>query len=82
MDVMNNNLMSGAMMEHVVLALLFVVVSHNRTQGLVNDTLKSVMPNLELEDEDGNPGLLQLGIHSLLFVGLWYLLGELNLRGN
>jgi hypothetical protein len=82
MDVMKNNVMEADWMECAILALVFVVVSHHRTQDLVKSTIRNIMPNLELEDEDGNATLLQLGIQSVLFVGLWFLLGELNLRGN
>ena len=76
----NDGMMNEEMMELMILVLLFVVVSQPKVKDMVNDTVRGLMPNLELEDEDGHPSMVQTGLHGLIFGGLWYLLGELKLR--
>ena len=73
-------MLNDDMMELVLLALLFVVVRDQRVVDMVNNTLLSVMPDLQLEDENGEPTLLQNAVHGVVFAALWWVLGELNLR--
>ena len=73
-------MLNDDMMELVLLALLFVVVRDHRVVDMVNNTLLSVMPDLQLEDENGEATLLQNAVHAVVFAGLWWLLGELNVR--
>ena len=54
-------MLNDDMMELVLLALLFVVVRDHRVVDMVNNTLLSVMPDLQLEDENGEPTLIQNG---------------------
>ena len=68
------------MMELILLALLFLVVRDHRVVDLVNNTLLSVMPDLQLEDENGEPTLIQNAVHAVIFAGLWFVLDQLNLR--
>ena len=75
-----SSMMSPNMMELLMLALLFVIVRDSRVQDMVNNTLSGIMPDLHLEDEDGNSTLLGNCIHALVFVGLWWVLGEVGLR--
>lgn len=73
-------MLNDDMMELVLLALLFVVVRDHRVVDMVNNTLLSVMPDLQLEDENGEPTLLQNAVHGAVYAALWWVLGELNLR--
>ena len=73
-------MLNDDMMELVLLALLFVVVRDARVVDMVNNTLLSVMPDLQLEDENGEPTLLQNAVHGVVFAGLWWVLGELKVR--
>ena len=73
-------MLNDDMMELVLLALLFVVVRDHRVVDMVNNTLLSVMPDLQLEDENGEPTLVQNAVHGVVFAALWWVLGELNLR--
>ena len=73
-------MLNDDMMELVLLALLVVVVRDHRVADMVNNTLLSVMPDLQLEDENGEATLLQNAVHAVVFAGLWWLLGELNVR--
>ena len=73
-------MLNDDMMDLVLLALLFVVVRDHRVVDMVNNTLLSLMPDLQLEDENGEPTLLQNAVHVVVFAALWWLLGELNVR--
>ena len=73
-------MLNDDMMELVLLALLFVVVRDHRVVDMVNNTLLSVMPDLQLEDENGEPTLLQNAVHGVVFAAIWWVLGELNVR--
>ena len=73
-------MLNDDMMEKVMLALLFVVVRDHRVSDMVNNTLLSVMPDLQLHDDNGDPTLLQNAVHACIFGVLWWLLGEFNLR--
>lgn len=73
-------MLNDDMMELVLLALLFVVVRDQRVVDMVNNTLLSVMPDLQLEDENGEPTLLQNAVHAVVFAAIWWVLGELNVR--
>lgn len=73
-------MLNDDMMELVLLALLFVVVRDHRVVDMVNNTLLSVMPELQLEDENGEPTLLQNAVHGVVYAALWWVLGELNVR--
>ena len=75
-----STMLNDDMMEKVMLALLFVVVRDHRVSDMVNNTLLSIMPDLQLEDENGDPTLLQNAVHASIFGVLWWLLGEFNLR--
>lgn len=75
-----SNVMNDEMMELVILGLLFVVIKDGRLQEMVNNTLLGVMPDLQLEDENGDATLLQNVIHGVVFVALWWVLGELKVR--
>ena len=74
------SMLNDDMMELVMLALLFVVVRDHRVVDMVNNTLLSVMPDLQLEDENGDATLLQNGVHGVVFAALWWVLGELKVR--
>ena len=74
------SMLNDDMMELVMLALLFVVVRDHRVVDMVNNTLLSVMPDLQLEDENGDATLLQNGVHGVVFTALWWVLGELKVR--
>ena len=73
-------MLNDDMMELVLLALLFVVVRDQRVVDMVNNTLLSVMPDLQLEDENGEPTWLQNTVHGVVYAALWWVLGELNVR--
>jgi hypothetical protein len=73
-------MLNDDMMELLLLALLFTAVRHTYVVDMVNNTLLSVMPDLQLEDENGDPTLLQTGVHAVVFVAIWWILGELNMK--
>ena len=83
---MNNNLVSGVSalndeaMELVMMALLYIIVRDGRVQDMVNNTVLGVMPDLQLEDENGEATLTANAIHGVVFAALWWVLGELRLR--
>jgi len=77
---MNSEMFDENMMELLMLALLFVVVRDHRVAGMVNSAVLGVMPDLQLEDENGDATLLQNGLHAVLFAALWWVLGELKVR--
>ena len=79
-EMTTSTMLNDDMMEKVMLALLFVVVRDHRVSDMVNNTLLSIMPDLQLEDENGDPTLLQNAVHAIIFGALWWLLGEFNLR--
>ena len=79
-EMTGSNMVSPLMMELLMLALLFVIVRDSRVQDMVNNTLSGIMPDLQLEDENGDSTLLGNSIHALVFVGLWWVLGEVGLR--
>lgn len=71
-----SNMMDDRMMNLVALGLLFVVVRDGRVADMVNNTVLGLMPDLQLEDENGDSTLLGNALHAVVFVGLWYLLTE------
>ena len=73
-------MLNDDMMELLILVALFVIVRDHRVVDMVNNTLLSVMPDLQLEDENGEPTLLQNVVHGVVFAALWWVLGELNVR--
>tara|TARA_B100001094_G_C17498075_1_gene469747 strand:- start:149 stop:400 length:252 start_codon:yes stop_codon:yes gene_type:complete len=79
-EMTESSMMSPNMMELLFLALLFIIVRDSRVQDMVNNTLSGIMPDLQLEDEDGNSTLLGNSIHALVFVGVWWVLGEVGIR--
>ena len=74
-------MLNDDMMELALLAMLFVIVRDQRVVDMVNSSLLNVMPDLQLEDENGDPNLMQNGVHCVVFTAIWWLLGEFNLRG-
>ncbi len=74
------SMLNDDMMELVMLALLFVVVRDQRVVDMVNNTLLSVMPDLQLSDDNGDATMLQNGVHGAVFAALWWVLGELKVR--
>jgi hypothetical protein len=59
-----------------VLALLFVIVGHHKTYEIMQDTLGSILPGLDLVNEDKEPTLLGYVLHALLFVIVWELVRQ------
>ncbi len=65
------------MLPMVVLAALFMIVSHPRTYEMVAGVINTVLPDLELVDEAGHPTMLGQVLHALVFVTLvWVINGN------
>ena len=62
----------------LILLALFLIVSNVDVQNMVNDTLLSVMPNLTLKDEEGRHTMIANAIHGVIFVSMYWLIGELS----
>ena len=76
------SMMDDNMWELVILALTYVLVSMPKVKEMVHDAVLNVMPNLELENEDGELTPLGMGLQALLFAMAWWAMGKdgLNLR--
>ena len=55
----------------LVLAVLFMVFSHRQTYSVVAGLINSVLPDVELVDEDGHATLMGQVLHGLLLGLLW-----------
>ena len=65
------------MLPMVVLAALFMIVSHPRTYEMVAGVVNGLLPDLELVDEAGHPTMLGQVLHALVFVTLvWVINGN------
>ena len=59
-----------------VLALLFIIVGHHKTYEIMQETLGSVLPGLDLVNDDKEPTLLGYELHSVVFVVVWHLVSN------
>ena len=76
------SMMDENMWELVLLALTYVLVSMPKVKEMVHDLVGSVMPNVELETEEGDLTPVGMGLHGVLFALVWWGTGKdlLNLR--
>ena len=59
-----------------VLALLFIIVGHHKTYEIMQDTLGSVLPGLDLVNDDKEPTLLGYVLHAVIFAVVWELVRQ------
>ena len=55
----------------LVLAVLFMVVSNNQVYTMVAGLVNSVLPDVELVDEEGHPTMMGQALHALVLGLLW-----------
>ena len=55
----------------LVLAVLFMVVSNRQTYSMVAGLINSVLPDVELVDEDGHATMMAQVLHGLVLGLLW-----------
>lgn len=55
----------------VVLLILFMVFSNRQTYSMVAGLINSVLPDVELVDEDGHATMMGQALHGLLLGLLW-----------
>ena len=55
----------------LVLAVLFMVFSNRQAYGMVAGLINSVLPDVELVDEDGHATMMGQVLHGLLLGLLW-----------
>ena len=60
------------MMPLLVLAFLFMVVSHPKTYEFTGGLVGSVLPDLELVDEAGQPTMMGQVLHAVVLCLLWW----------
>ena len=58
------------MMPMLVLAFLFMAVSHPKTYEFTSGLVGSVLPDLELVDENGCPTMMGQVLHAVVLVAL------------
>ena len=78
---MNMNLGNLNVLPMLVLGVLFMVVSHHQTYEFVANMVNSVLPDLELVDENGQPTMLGQALHAVVLVVVVYVLNANFLEG-
>ena len=86
MSNMSNNVSASVnnlpVVNLMLLAVLFTVLSNQMVYENVANLVNSVLPDVELLDEDGNPTMLANALHGVVLALVVYVLNEYVMPGN